>query len=180
MCGRFVITGDPFGIGFKDNFNITPGTKIPIKTLDSDGELKTWSYSPLWKTDMNLINCRYETMNLKPSFKKAKRCIIPFSGWYEWTNVEGKKVPYYHYTDISYFAGLSNESGCLIVTQKSIGKNSVIHERQPGLVSNNNLSDWLMHGFLDDTISDFGINFYKVSNIVNNPINNNKTLIEEQ
>ena len=39
MCGRFVITGDPFGIGFKDNFNITPGTKIPIKTLDSDGEL---------------------------------------------------------------------------------------------------------------------------------------------
>ncbi len=72
MCGRFVITGDPFGIGFKDNFNITPGTKIPIKTLDSDGELKTWSYSPLWKTDMNLINCRYETMNLKPSFKEAK------------------------------------------------------------------------------------------------------------
>ena len=30
MCGRFSLAGDPFELGFKDNFNITPSTSIPV------------------------------------------------------------------------------------------------------------------------------------------------------
>ena len=82
MCGRFSLVGDPFELGFKDNFNITPATSIPVKT----------------------INCRSETIAEKPSFKGAKRCIIPFSGWYEWQKQGDVKVPYYHYSNAKYFA----------------------------------------------------------------------------
>ena len=28
-----------------------------------------WSYSPKWKDDMNLINCRHETLLEKPSLR---------------------------------------------------------------------------------------------------------------
>ena len=55
MCGRFSLAGDPFELGFKDNFNITPSTAIPVKSIDCDGQLMNWSYSPSWKPDMNLI-----------------------------------------------------------------------------------------------------------------------------
>ena len=111
MCGRFSLVGDPFELGFKDNFNITPATSIPVKTINCDGQLMKWSYSPSWKPDMNLINCRSETITEKPSFKGAKRCIIPFSGWYEWQKQKDAKVPYYHYSNAKYFAGIFNDSG---------------------------------------------------------------------
>ena len=39
MCGRFSLAGDPFELGFKDNFNITPSTSIPVKTIDCDGQM---------------------------------------------------------------------------------------------------------------------------------------------
>ena len=117
MCGRFSLAGDPFELGFKDNFNITPSTSIPVKTIDCDGQLMIWSYSPSWKPDMNLINCRSETMNEKPSFKNSKRCIIFNNGWYEWQRKDNKKIPYYHFSQTNYFAGLYNEIGCLILTR---------------------------------------------------------------
>ena len=53
VCGRFALIGDPFELGFKDNFNIAPSTDIPVKTLDCDGQFMKWSFSPLWKNDMN-------------------------------------------------------------------------------------------------------------------------------
>ena len=129
MCGRFSLAGDPFELGFKDNFNISPSTSIPVKTIDCDGQLMKWSYSPSWKPDMNLINCRSETIAEKPSFKGAKRCIIPFSGWYEWQKREDAKVPYYHYSDAKYFAGIFNDSGCCILTRESADTLSHIHHR---------------------------------------------------
>ena len=67
-----------------------------------------WSYSPLWKQDMNLINCRSETMNEKPSFKNAKRCIIFNNGWYEWQRKIIKKSLLSLF-QTNYFAGLYNE-----------------------------------------------------------------------
>ena len=179
MCGRFVITGDPFELGVEDNFNVSPGQNIPIKTLNCDGQLKTWSFSPVWKKDMNLINCRSETMLEKPSFKGAKKCIIPFSGWYEWKNENNIKTPYYFYSNAKYFAGLYNQNGCLIVTAKASPKIKHIHPRQPLLIDEWNLDKWFMDNSLQDNYSLNKINFYEVTNSVNNPKNNTPNLIQE-
>ena len=84
MCGRFVIyTKGAFGLNYEISYNVVPSQFVPIKTKDNS-KLVKWSYAPLWKKDMNLINCRSETINNKPSFKNAKRCIIFHNGWYEW------------------------------------------------------------------------------------------------
>ena len=80
MCGRFSLVGDPFELGFKDNFNITPSTSIPVKTIDCDGQLMKWSYSPSWKPDMNLINCRSETIAKSPLLKVLRDVLFHFLG----------------------------------------------------------------------------------------------------
>mgnify|MGYP000273369915 CR=1 FL=1 len=33
MCGRYVLSGDPFHLGAKDNFNVSPGQDMPVKTV---------------------------------------------------------------------------------------------------------------------------------------------------
>ena len=179
MCGRFVFTGNPFELGLKDNYNVSPGQNIPIKTINCDGQLKSWFYSPAWKKDMNLINCRSETMLEKPSFKEAKKCIIPFSGWYEWKNENDIKVPYYLYSDAKYFAGLYNNDGCLIVTTKASSNIKHIHHRQPLLIDEWNLDKWFIDNALQENYSVHEIKYYQVSKSVNNPKNNTPALIQE-
>ena len=84
MCGRFVISSsNAFGLQYETSYNVVPSQLIPVKTKD-DALLMKWSYGPSWKKDMNLINCRSETMYEKPSFKNTKRCVIFHNCWYEW------------------------------------------------------------------------------------------------
>ena len=73
-----------------------------------------WSYSPKWKDDMNLINCRHETLLEKPSFKGSLRCVFLANGG---MNGRGKITlkPFFHYieNELLYFAGIYNlNSGC--------------------------------------------------------------------
>ena len=81
---------------------------------------------------MNLINARYETLHLKPSFKNSKRCLVIADGWFEWKNIHDKKVPFYHFIKKSFFfmAGIYNEKGCAIVTTNSSQNIKHIHHRQ--------------------------------------------------
>ena len=107
MCGRFVISSkNAFNLEYEVSYNVCPSQLVPVKTKEKSLLMK-WSYSPLWKQDMNLINCRSETMNEKPSFKNAMRCIIFNNGWYEWQRKDNKKIPYYHFSQTNFFAGPS-------------------------------------------------------------------------
>jgi putative SOS response-associated peptidase YedK len=62
-----------------------------------------WGFFPHWYKKSNggplLINARAETIAEKPAFKAAcrtPRCIIPASGFYEWTRLDdGTKLPWY-------------------------------------------------------------------------------------
>ena len=176
MCGRFVISSkNAFNLEYEVSYNVCPSQLVPVKTKEKSLLMK-WSYSPLWKQDMNLINCRSETMNEKPSFKNAKRCIIFNNGWYEWQRKDNKKIPYYHFSQTNYFAGLYNDSGCLIVTEEASGINATIHHRQPVQLSHLNISDWFMGKKLDEIKRNYEIRFYEVSRDVNNPRNNNPSL----
>ena len=179
MCGRFVISSNnPYGLQYKSSYNVTPSQFIPVKTKDSS-KLMKWSYAPLWKKEMNLINCRSETMNIKPSFKNAKRCIIFNNGWYEWQRRGKEKIPFYHYCRSNNFAGLYNEIGCLIITRHASDNISHIHHRQPVLLEDNEISLYLEGKNIINSNANNDINFRVVSKNVNNPQNDDSSLINE-
>ena len=179
MCGRFVVSSnDAFGLKYEISFNVAPSQLVPVKTKDS-AKLMKWSYTPFWKKDMNLINCRSETMNDKPSFRNAKRCIIFHNGWYEWIRRDNQKIPFYHYCSSNNFAGLYNEMGCLILTRNSIDQINHIHHRQPLLLEDEEISRYLEGENILNSSANNNIKFHCVGKEVNNPRNNNPSLVNK-
>lgn len=69
--------------------------------------MQIWGLIPAWtksaqdaeKLRTITINCRYETMYEKPSFRGAatvgRPCLIPVSGFFEWHSKGKKKYPFY-------------------------------------------------------------------------------------
>ena len=76
-----------------------------------------------------------------------------------------------------YFAGLYNQSECCIIAQESNNYLSIIHNRQPYFLKEENIELWLKKG--EDYI-DFKdiLHFYPVSNQVNRIWENNSNLIK--
>ncbi len=178
MCGRFVISSNkPFGIKYDASYNVAPSELIPIKTKNFS-KLMKWSYSPYWKKNMNLINCRSETIKEKPSFKNSKRCIIFHNGWYEWQRKDNEKIPYYHYSSSNNFAGLYNEIGCAILTRNSTDSVNHIHHRQPVLLKNVEITRYLDGEDIFDSNANYNIKFHQVRKDVNSPRNNYPNLIK--
>ena len=190
MCGRYTLTNkeevkSKYNIDIDPNYNISPSSQVFIIT--SGIQKLKWSYSPTWaKKPMNLINARYETINEKPSFKNARRCAFIMDGWYEWKRYfnwnkrEHVKDPYYHHIDNKLFfvAGLYNDSGCVCVTKNSVKPISDIHHRQPLLLEESQLKQW-MNGdhIIKDTVSS-KVKIHKVSTYVNSPQNNDLNCIQ--
>jgi len=177
MCGRFVISNNkPYGLRYKVSYNVAPSQLIPVKTKYNSILMK-WSYAPLWKRDMNLINGRSETINEKPSFKNAKRCVIFHNGWYEWQRKGKNKIPFYHFCSSNNFAGLYNEIGCLILTRNSTAKINHIHHRQPVLLEDIEVPLYLKGENIINSNANNNVQFHAVSKNVNIQINNNSSLI---
>ena len=185
MCGRFTLKNkkavkEKFAIDIEPSYNISPSQKILIFNGKSPLYIN-WSFSPLWaKKPMNLINARNETLHIKPSFKNSKRCVIISDGWFEWQRFQGKKIPFYHFimNKIFYMAGIYNENGCAIVTKESDQNINHIHHRQPLVLDNINMMNWLDMEDLSIKENINKINYYQVSQIVNSPLNNNSKCIE--
>ena len=190
MCGRYTLVNksavkEKFNINIAQNFNICPSMEVPV--LTNEISLMKWSYSPSWaKKPMNLINARYETIMEKPSFSKARRCVLIMDGWYEWKRYfnwdrrENKKDPYYHHlnSELIFVGGLYNESGCVCVTKKSVTPISQIHNRQPLLLDESQIENWLRGEYvLADTISS-KIMLHRVSSYVNSYKNNDMKCIQ--
>jgi len=115
MCGRFVdnIPADELKKIFalietpqlEPRFNVAPTQQVAVVRNDGDHnrlDLLRWGFVPSWSKDLSfgshLINARSETVAEKPAFRHAikyRRCIIPVSGFFEWSHSAGKKQPYY-------------------------------------------------------------------------------------
>jgi putative SOS response-associated peptidase YedK len=118
MCGRFTIThpnealaalfdavpGNDLPPG--PNFNVCPTNPVAVVTSDGGARrLRTmrWGFIPSWYKAPNdgplIINARSDGVATKPSFReavRARRCIVPASGFYEWsTGEKGEKLPWY-------------------------------------------------------------------------------------
>jgi putative SOS response-associated peptidase YedK len=178
MCGRFTqaytwaevyaflsLTGPARNL--RPRYNIAPTTTIDVARSGQGGcELvpMRWGLVPSWwkkplKELPSTFNARAESVAEKPMFRsafKARRCIIPASGFYEWTGKAGAKVPHYFSSPDGgplAFAGLW-ESWSDPETSETIFSAVVIvgaanawmarfHDRMPVILSPADFGAWL-------------------------------------
>jgi putative SOS response-associated peptidase YedK len=76
---------------------IRQNPKEPVRELS----LVRWGLIPSWAKDSSIaakmINARSETATTRPAFRdalKARRCLIPADGFYEWMRTGRTKQPY--------------------------------------------------------------------------------------
>ena len=205
MCGRYVITKPlsktknlvkkAIKVEDFDNYNSHPTQFLPVIKKYINGntlENLRWGILPSWakKRDFKpFINARLETIKDKASFKnlfKFSRCIIIADGYYEW-RLNGKiKDPYYLFrkdNEAIYLAGIFQNNEFCIITQTASSNVSLVHHRQPVIINENDINDYLD---LKTESSQFlknykhpELEYYKISKNVNNPTNNNKFLLEK-
>lgn len=151
-----------------------------------------WGLIAPWAKDTSrpMINARMETVAEKKSFApslKARRCIIPASGYFEWRKPE--KTPFYIYRADGKplaFAGLYlwHKSGdewlltCTILTREADGELAKIHNRVPLILHEEEYDTWLDPELTDPSmIASFErpnpeLDFYRVHKAVGNVHNN--------
>lgn len=181
MCGRFTLTPSAYALlellgldiaadllRFMPRTNISPTQPVGVLRRGADGTREwvdmRWGLVPPWAKDLKgapLINARAETIAEKPTFRgafKARRCLVPATGYYEWTDPEtprGKKVPH-HFTmpDGKPFAmagiwetwqgedGASMETVSLVTTAANPSV-APIHHRMPAIIDKAAFDVWL-------------------------------------
>jgi len=181
VCGRFNIISDPLtqfimdivngelnGINIETRYNIAPTEQVPVllQTTGSTWDLREmrWWLVPFWadgpSTKYTMFNAKSETLSKSHAFSEPfqrRRCIIPASGYYEWTREGGIKVPHHIQpaADAGFaFAGLwdrwrSDESmleSCTIITGAAPENMQETHARVPIHLSREEIPRWLDPG----------------------------------
>ncbi len=174
MCGRYSLP-DPgdipirfkntrYGYDLKPRYNAAPSENLPVVVNDGQKhvELMRWGLVPFWAKDekigYKMINARAETLQEKPSFRKAlakQRCIVPAGGFFEWKQVDKEKVPYYIFLknhQLFGFAGLydvwHDKTGkelktYTIITTQPNALVGTIHNRMPAILEKQDEETWL-------------------------------------
>lgn len=184
MCGRYVARSDPAKIAalFKvevldgavdelgENYNVAPSQRIAV--VDTPEGVRTldvvrWGLVPSWakeaKVGARMINARAETAATKPAFRhafKAKRCLVPADGFYEWKRYGPKlKQPSYFHRSGSdeplALAGLREvwrdrsdpdaaplRTACILTTEANATM-APVHDRMPVILPQSAWDAWL-------------------------------------
>ena len=172
MCGRFTITHPNEALAAlfdavasndlpdSPRFNICPTNTVAVVTAGPTRRLRPmrWGLIPSWyisPTDGPLIiNARSDTVAQKPAFREAirqRRCILPASGFYEWSaGPGGTRLPWY----ITRTDGAPMALGALFTTWGDVdtvatvtvdgGPNMAgIHDREPVILDPADWPLWL-------------------------------------
>lgn len=173
MCGRFTLThptdavarlfaatpGNDLPEG--PRFNICPTNPVAVVTSE-DGARRLramrWGFIPSWyKTPTDgplIINARAYSVAVKPAFRqaiRARRCLIPASGFYEWSEGEGgARLPWYvtrRDGQPMALAGLWQHWGegdtCAMITTDAGPGMAAIHHREPVILEPADWPLWL-------------------------------------
>ncbi len=181
MCGRYrlsrrkqiieqyfaAVSGDD---EWTPRYNIAPTQAVPVVRQDPAEpvrrlSLMRWGLIPSWASDASagarMINARSETLQTKPAFRdslKARRCVIPADGFYEWKKAGKEKQPYcfeVNCGELFAFAGLwdvwKDASGkqiesCSILTTTPNPVTATIHDRMPVILDPSAYDLWLDPG----------------------------------
>ncbi|SHG52943.1 Putative SOS response-associated peptidase YedK [Fodinibius roseus] len=221
MCGRYTLMKEQAELegyfdavmedfeSFGPNYNVAPTHRMPVVGENKDGQRTIrpfrWGLLPFWakekKVSYSMINARGESVDSKKSYKgsfKSKRCLVPASGFYEWTGKKGNKTPFYIYPtheELFAFAGIYNvwESPegekvptYSIITTQANKKMIELHDRMPVMLLKEEWAEWLdpsnqNTNALKDLLnpfSDDAIGFHQVDKSVGKIQNNSKELIK--
>lgn len=156
---------DLFRFNWPYNPNVAPTDAAPVLTAGKaegrTGRLARFGLVHPWAKDLKgaarFINARSDTIREKPAFAKAyraRRCIVPVEGFYEWKTEGGRKQPYlFHRKD----GGLLNLAGIWesaeiegeriysfsIVTGDPNDLIAAYHDRMPVAVADDKTDAWL-------------------------------------
>lgn len=117
MCGRYVLNENLAHLVAHpledadwpqvERYNVAPTQLVSVLVASEEGEAWRvenfrWGLVPSWAKDthmrQNLFNARSETVAEKPAFRaafKRRRCLVPATGFYEWSGPQGDKRTYY-------------------------------------------------------------------------------------
>jgi putative SOS response-associated peptidase YedK len=178
MCGRFsqhytwaevhaFLSVFGTASNLRPRYNIAPTTMVDVVRLGEQGrELVSmrWGLVPFfWKKSLNdlpaTFNARVETVAQKPMFREAfkkRRCIIPASGFFEWTGGKGDRQPHLFTASdgspILAFAGLWDHwrdadgetlLSCTIIVSGASSWMTPYHDRMPVLLQPQDFDAWL-------------------------------------
>ncbi len=175
MCGRFTLTSTPeslaerFGLGAPPDcaprFNIAPGQHVLAIRADG-GEraagLLRWGLVPAWSgpeaAGAALINARSETAAVRPAFRdafRARRCIVPASGFYEWADRGDFRQPYWIAPSDGAPLGIAGLwerwiapggarlETCALLTTAANARIAELHDRMPAILAPDTYAAWL-------------------------------------
>jgi len=168
MCGRLDIqttkisipVSEIIGIEFTpvENRDLRPTQQVSTIT-SLKGRIQqlntSWGIKPSWSKKF-LINAQAETVSEKPTFRKAfagHRCIVPCSGWYEWSSKDGNKKQKYLFSleneKPAFMAGIwypsfdDNLPQLVTLTTSPTDTCKQYHHRMPLLIPEQSINDWL-------------------------------------
>jgi len=180
VCGRYVIQEDwdidevkkilrdinekynSTGVSAKTG-EIFPTNNAPILSVQNGRpalSLMSWGF-PKWDSKGVIINAKSETAAEKRMFAKPlahRRCVIPSTGFYEWTRLDGKAKDKYRFNNANspmlYMAGMYTEYSSnapaeqmserfVILTRAANESVSDIHDRMPVILYKDELVRWL-------------------------------------
>lgn len=202
-------------------WNIAPTQRVPIvrnrlgrelsivrKGQSGERELVAvrWGLIPGWAKEPSIgnrmINARAEGVANKPAFRSAfrtRRCIVPASGFYEWTKTaRGAKQPYLIRRKNGQLLGLAGlwESWvdratgevvetCTIITCPANSLMAELHDRMPVILDPAHYTRWLDPGvpeaeeLLRPCPEDW-LEAVPVSTRVNSPRNDDESIIQPE
>ncbi len=194
--------------GFRATFNLAPTERSPV-VLVRDGERTIdqlrWGLVPFWAKSVeaaarySLINARGEEIAEKRSYAKAfraRRCVVPLSGFYEWRRDGKRKRPFaIHLRNRSIISvagvwerwqGSGTTTALLsfsIVTTSANPLMADIHDRMPVVLAEQDIEHWLdpevheperLLPLVRPCPSEW-LTAYEVSTAVNSPTHNSTT-----
>lgn len=169
MCGRYNFSAEEsrevrkiieevqrkYGASSIKTGEIYPTNQVAM-LIGEEGLLKPqpviWGFPNFRSKSGVIINARSETAEEKRTFKeslKTRRCIIPTTGFFEWTQ-DKEKIKYLFNRPgggALYLGGLYNDYGderrMVILTAAANKSVEDIHHRMPVILTESELTDWV-------------------------------------
>lgn len=203
---RFKISNTLPEVKLKTSYNIAPGQRQPVIITHRPNiiEIMLWGLIPFWeKSDKpkGLINLRDDTILTKKwahKYIQFQRCLIPASGFFEWSYTPEGKIPYHFkvknqtyfsfaglYSDWKHPTGQEIKTYAIITTSANEMMEKV-HSRMPVILKKEDEDPWLNPDMVEiENIKEFLKPFPRqemekiaVSKRVNNPFNNDPDVIK--